>query len=285
MPLTMPAVKIVGYILAFLILLSFIQFLLSIFPPKTRSQTTPADFGLDYEDVTFTTNDGIKLAGWWIPGDGNKTVIIGHGYPFDKGNIMRPTRWLHPKYNLLYYDHRSFGQSKGSVTTAGPRETKDVEAAIRFVKKKQKGPIGLYGFSLSAAAMLMANHTGVKAVVSDSTYATMDNMINRVYAIFGPFRFPFVWLTQGYALAFLRINSKDVSPAQSLAKSKVPVLLIHGDKDTQIPVSNAHELYDSSNKNTTQLWIVAGADHGEAMAVERAEYRRRVTVFLEKHLR
>ena len=280
-----PYVKIIVGIVAFILLLSFAQFLISIFPQKVRSTNTPADIGLKYEAVSFKTSDGITLAGWWVPGKSNKTVIVGHGYPFDKGNIIRATKFLHPKYNVLYYDHRSFGQSEGKLTTAGPRETKDVEAAIRFAKKKSKGPIGLYGFSLSAAAMLMANHTGVKAIVSDSTYSSLTNIIHRVYAIFGPLRYPFVWLTEIYSTVFLGINANNVSPADSLAKTKIPVLLIHGDKDSQIPVSNAHELYDRANKNTTTLWIVKGADHGESLSIVKDEYRRRVTSFLDKNLK
>ena len=274
--------KVLVYVIIFIAVFSLLQFLLSIFPPKERSPVTPDEFGLRYENVSFTTSDGIKIAAWWIPGKGNKTVIVGHGYPFDKGNIIQATTWLHPRFNVLYYDHRSFGQSKGRVTTAGPREAKDVEAAVRFVQRKKKGPIALYGFSLSAAAMLMANHSGVKAIVSDSTYASMDNMIHRIYALFGPFRWPFVFFTKAYSLIFLGINANDVVPAKNLARTDVPVFLIHGSKDSQIPVKNAHELYNAANKNKTTLWIVEGADHGQSIEVAGNEYVRKVTEFLEK---
>ena len=84
--------------------------------------------------------------------------------------------------------------------------------------------------------MLLANHSQVKAIVIDSTYSSMNNMIHQIYNIFGPLRYPFVWLTKLYAYLFLGINVNKVEPAKSLAKISIPVLLIQGDKDSQIPV-------------------------------------------------
>src|SRR5210317_2243914 len=89
--------------------ISLFQYNSLIRPHKFISKNKPKS---DYESVTFTTCDGIKLAGWWIPGKSDATIIVGHGYPFDKGNIYQGTRWLHPEFNLLYYDHRSFGESQ-----------------------------------------------------------------------------------------------------------------------------------------------------------------------------
>ncbi|MFQ5620341.1 MAG: hypothetical protein ACE5FT_00690 [Candidatus Nanoarchaeia archaeon] len=60
---------------------------------------------------------------------------MGHGYPFEKSNILPSSLFLYPQYNILLYDHRYFGESDGFYSTASLKETVDVEAAIKFTKK------------------------------------------------------------------------------------------------------------------------------------------------------
>jgi len=271
-------------ILGFILGLSLMQFILSIHPPRFSDGMTPDKLGLDYENVSFTTSDKIRIAAWLISSPKPKgTVIVGHGYPFDKANIFPVARFLYPDYNLLFYDHRYFGESSGWITTGGVKEPEDVKAAVRFVRKRFKDkPIALYGFSLSASSMLMANQK-VNAIISDSAYASLDNMVARLFAMFGPVKAPFVFATKFYASLFLRVQTKDVSPAKAVEKSKIPILVIHGDQDSQIPVENAYALKDSNP--SIELWIVKGSDHGEAYARHPKIYKKRVKDFLKKHMK
>ena len=184
----MEPLRIVLLIIAFIVVLSLLQFLISIHPPRYYDSRTPKDFGLQYENVHFETSDGIKIAGWWIPKKkANGTVIVGHGYPFDKGNILSQVLFLHPDYNLLLYDHRYFGESEGFITTVGIKEVRDVQAAVDFAKKRARKPVALYGFSLSASSMLMSQ-ADVRAIVTEAPYAHLHLMIKRVYSIFGPLK-------------------------------------------------------------------------------------------------
>lgn len=277
--------KIFIFLIVFILILSLAQFFTSIHPSRYYSHNTPKDYGLEYENVSFITSDEIKIKGWLITSKkANGTVVIGHGYPFDKGNILPVVKFLFPGYNLLLYDHRYFGESSGLITTVGVREVKDVEAAVNFVKEKfgKEEPIALYGFSLSASAMLMAKQE-VKAIIADSSYANLENMIKQVYAIFGPLKFPLVKITNLLSIIFLRVNPKKVSPALAVKNSNVPILVIHGEKDSQIPVENAYIL-KASNPNI-ELWIVKGADHGEAYALVEEEYEKKVKTFLKKYIR
>jgi len=270
--------------IGFVLFLSMLQFFISTHPPRFYDSNTPKDYGLTYEDVSFTTSDKINIKGWLITSKtANATVIVGHGYPFDKGNILPVAEFLYPNYNLLLYDHRYFGESSGSMTTVGFREVEDVKAAISFVRNKfgENESIALYGFSLSASAMLMAKPR-VNAIVADSPYADLGKMISHVYRIFGPFKFPFVLTTKVLANIFLKLDPKEVSPALAIKNTNTPILVIHGEKDTQIPVENAYALKES-NPNI-ELWIVKGADHGEAYALYNKKYEKRVKDFLKKHM-
>ena len=270
--------------IGFVLFLSMLQFFISTHPPRFYDSNTPKDYGLTYEDVSFTTSDKINIKGWLIKSKtANATVIVGHGYPFDKVNILPVAKFLYPDYNLLFYDHRYFGESSGSITTVGFREVEDVKAAINFVHERfgKNKSVALYGFSLSASAMLMAKPQ-VNAIIADSPYADLEKMINHVYKIFGPFKFPFVLTTNVLANIFLKLDPKKVSPALAIKNTSTPILIIHGEKDTQIPVENAYALKES-NPNI-ELWIVKNAYHGQAHFYNKNEYEKIVKDFLKKHM-
>ena len=276
--------KIIALLMGLIIIISLLQFFVNIHPPRYYSSDTPDNYDLEYENVSFTTSDNIKIKGWLIISEkANGTVIIGHGYPFDKGNILPVAKFLYPDYNLLYYDHRYFGESSGSISTAGMKEKNDVKAALDFVNNKfGKKPVALYGFSLSASAMLMSD-TDVDAIISDSAYANLENMIKHIYSIFGPFKYPFIQLTNMFSMLFFKIHPKNVSPASAVKDMKIPILVMHGDKDSQIPVENAYLLKE--NNSHIELWIIKGADHGQAYALHPEEYKKRVKDFLKKNMK
>lgn len=274
---------IILIVLGFIIFLSFVNFLLSIHPPRYTTTITPKDLGLEYELISFTTEDNLILKGWLIPNNSTKKVlIITHGYPFDKGNIMQATHFLSPHFNLLYFDFRYFGESQGKYTSVGYHEKRDLKAAVSFLKEKNFTKIGTLGFSLGAATILMTNSPDIKAIVADSSYADIDKMIKRTYFIFPSItKMPFVWLTKLYTFIFLRIKTSQISPLKEIHNIKTPILLIHATEDTQIPVENSKLLYETSNKNTTQLWLIPG-DHGTSIA--HPEYQEKIIQFFEKNL-
>ena len=275
---------IIGIIIVLIFIFSLFQFLVSIHPPRFYDYKTPKDYDIDYRDISITTSDKIIIKGWLIKSDkANGTIIIGHGYPFDKGNILPIARFLYPDYNLLFYDHRYFGESEGKITTAGLKEVEDVKSVIKFVKEEfgEDEQIALYGFSLSASAMLMTNQK-VNAIIADSAYANLENMVKQIYSIFGPFKFPFVKITEMLSKIFFGKYPYEVSPALAIKNSKVAILVIHGEKDSQIPVENAYAL-KKSNPNI-ELWIVEGADHGFSYAINPNEYKSKIKLFLKEHM-
>jgi len=277
-------IKIIIFLIVFVLIISLLQFFISIHPPKYNSKNTPEMYGLKYENVSLITEDKITIKGWLIESKkANATVIIGHGYPFDKGNILPVAKFLYPDYNLLFYDHRYFGESSGSISTVGLKEIKDVEAVVNFIHKRfPNQPVALYGFSLSASAMLMAQ-PNVNAIVADSAYADLEHMINHIYAIFGPLKYPFVKITELFAVIIFKVEPKKVSPAEAIKDSDTPILVIHGEKDTQIPVQNAYLLKESNPD--IEFWIVKNADHGQAYALVKDEYEQRIKSFLKKYMK
>ncbi len=277
-----PWIKYAGYIIGFIILFSLLNFWLNTHPPKFRSRDTPINYGLEYEKVQFKTQDGLTLTGWLIPGKKKTpTIIVGHGYPFDKGNILPVVTFLHPDYTLFLFDFRSFGESHGTSTTGGVKEIQDFNAAIKYLdsRKDINHTYGAYGFSLSAFTFLAAKHPKIKAIVSDSAYSSIHDIIEQTYFYLGPLKFPFVWMTEFYGKLFYGLDAKKYE-----ARVTVPTLLIHGDADSQIPISQTQKIYDSADKKLAQLWIIEGADHGMSYTTNPKEYKARIKDFFSKHI-
>lgn len=258
----------------------------SIRPEKIASTNTPEAFGLDYESVSFFTEDGIRIAGWYVPkkgGEGKSTVIALHGYPADKGDILSRVVFLADKYNLLLIDFRYFGESGGSYSTVGARETGDLAAAVNFALSRRAEKIGIYGFSMGGAVALMAlpKVPAVDAVVAEASYAQLALMTRELYRLFGPAKGFLTALTAVAAKAALGIDLYAVSPADAVVGTDKPVLLIHGRYDKVIPFENAElialSLRDDPN---AEFWFNESRVHGEASR----ELPEKVGAFFDKHL-
>lgn len=276
---------VLSLILGTVIVFSIIQFLFSIRPARHYTNVTPEDANLKYEPVSFVTEDNVKIKAWWIPNKRTKaTVIVGHGYLFDKGKTLHIAEFLHKKYNLLLYDHRYFGESSGMITTGGCKEVKDVKAAVRYVKhrKGRKAPIALFGFSMSASAMLMSKEK-VKAIIADSPYSTLRNAIAEMFTSFDPLQTPFLNVMSIMSKLCLGKSLRQISPQDSVKCLRTPILLIHGNKDTQIGVHNAKELKKANKR--IHLWIVPRTDHVQAHFTQKEKYERRVLEFLKNKLK
>lgn len=272
-------VIIICILVLFIVGFSILNIILSVIPPRYVSPITPKDLGFEYEEIWLETEDKVKLNAWFIPNNkSDKLIIICHGYPFDKGNVLGFTDFLHDNYNLLFFDFRAMGKSKGKYTTVGYNEVKDFNAAVDFLKKGGFKKIGALGFSLGAATIIMANNHNIDAIVADSSYANLEKMVEQQYRIFFIFKKPFVIITRILGRMFLGVDIKKVSPQEAIREIKVPVLLIHGEKDEQIPVENSKLIHEANPQ--TELWIIPNAMHGEAHAINPEEYEKRVLGFL-----
>jgi dipeptidyl aminopeptidase/acylaminoacyl peptidase len=295
--------KLLYWIFGLIVFLPLFNLLLGVHPPRFETDDDPKKYGLDYESVSFPTSDGLNLRGWFIPaatvlGEGLQqgemawntcaTILVGHGYPFDKANILRHALFLHPRFHLLVFDFRYFGESEGSYTTAGLLETRDVQAAVEYVKSRSDvNPerIGALGFSMSASAFILTRHPDVKAIVADSPYATLEGLIARQFFFLPGFtKWPLVALTKLYARLLLGVRVSDAAPVDVVRDLNAPLLLIHGDADSQIPIEHSQSIYANADHDKTTFWIVPGADHGFAHGLEGSRYEMRVRQFFEQHL-
>jgi uncharacterized protein len=276
--------RAVLYVFLFLLVISLWGFYSSIRPPKIISSLTPRDLTMEYEDVSFRTADGLTLRGWFIPSvkKTEKTLILLHGYPADKGNILPALAFLHENFNLLLFDFRYLGASEGSYSTAGAKEVEDLLAAIRLLKTRGVKEVGVWGFSMGGAVALMAIEKApeIKAVVSESSYASLAEMALQLFPI-PLLKYPIAYIVGLYANLFLGIDVGDVSPAERIRNTTVPILLIHSSADAVIPFSHARSLQQALAKNSSaEFWFNEQFAHGHLAS----DYRTRVGNFFLKHL-
>lgn len=292
---------IVLWVTGAIVLLPLLNLGLSVHPPRFKTDDDPGRYGLQYERVAFPTADGLTLRGWFVPAAPserpsglsqssgcNATIVVGHGYPFDKANILSHALFLHGRFNLLFVDFRYFGESEGFYTTAGLLETRDVAAAMAYLQQRtdvDPERIGAMGFSMSAAAFILTRHPAIRAIVADSSYASLEDLVGRQFFFLpGPTKWPLVVLTKLYARLLLGVDVETAAPARAVHESAAPLLLIHGEADSQIPVEHARQVYAHADPATTEVWLVPGADHGQAHAIEGPRYEVRVRTFFEHHL-
>jgi len=274
---------IIGIVL--LLLTSLWGFYISVKPPKIKSSVTPMDYGMGYESISFTTKDQLILDGWFIPHqdpENAKTIILLHGYPADKGDVLPLTRFLNDKYNLLYFDFRYLGQSEGRYSTAGALEKEDLLTAIRFLRSRGIDEVGAWGFSMGGAVALMAAPEApeIKAIVSDSAYARLQLMTYGLYRI-PVLRYPLGWLTGLWGRVFMGLDIGKVAPAESVKYLDIPILIIHSKEDEVILLKNALLIQESLKNNPkAEFWFQENLIHGQV----GRDYQNRILDFFERSL-
>jgi pimeloyl-ACP methyl ester carboxylesterase len=214
-------------------------------------------------------------------------VIVLHGYPYDKANVLGSTPFLHRHYDLLLLDFRYFGQSDGAMTTLGHREWQDVLAAVEYARERGASSIGLWGFSLGGAVALisLAHSDAIAAVTADSPFSDMGSMVMDYYRYIPIANHALAGLTDVLSRVVLGVAPGNVSAARAVAGSTTPVLLIHSSVDRTIPVDHFHRLKDALARNpNAEFWLLDNAHHGMSQSSDQALYERRVLDFFARHL-
>ncbi len=237
----------------FLLAIIMLQAKLIFFPEKL-----PANYVFDLadseEEVLMTTVDGKKISGLLnrthLP-EARGVILYLHG---NAGSLrswkdVAPT-FTNLGFDILIIDYRGFGKSTGSPTEKGLYE--DAHTAWRFLLTRgyQPGNIVLYGRSVgTGVASELATQVNARAMILESPFTSMVAVAKALY----PFLLP------GLILRFRFETDKRID------RIKMPVLIIHGDRDEIIPVDHSHKLH-AQFKERSKLVIVAQAGHNDISA-------------------
>lgn len=218
------------------------------------------------EDCWFMTEDGVKLHGWFARKDSAiATLVISHG---NAGNlshrlpIIKTFRDL--GFNVFMYDYRGYGRSEGAPDEEGVY--RDGRAAFDYVTKRSdvdSTSVILFGTSLGGAvAVDVALDRPAAGMILESTFSSANDVARVAYP-FLPVQF--------------MLRSKFDS-AGKIRAIRIPLLFLHGDHDSIIPLSLARKLFEAANEPKT-FHVVSGADHNDVFWVGGRAYLEQIRNF------
>jgi uncharacterized protein len=255
---------------------------------ETTMRETSGALDSDLQDASITTPDAVVLQGWTIRPhykNGNAVMLL-HGLGDNRiGMSGYAQMFLAHGFTVLLPDSRSHGASGGSLATYGLLERNDIHQWFNFLLS-QDNPRCIFGFaeSMGAAELLQALSVEPRfcAVAVESSFSSFreiayDRMGQPFHlgpwfgrTLFRPVvEFAFLYARWNYGLNMLQI-----SPQNAVAATSVPVFLIHGEVDSNIPVRHSRQIH-AANSNTL-LWEVPGADHCGAVNADPHQLEQRV---------
>ena len=260
-------------------------------PRRSLIASTPAESGLSFEPITFTSPDGLRLAGWYIPSHNGATIILCHGLGANRvGMLPQAALLAEHGYGSFLFDFRAHGESEGEMVTYGYAETDDVLAAVDYLLSRpdvDPQRIGTLGGSLGAATAIRAaaRSTHLKAVVAESAFTSLEDEVASSFTAFsGLPAFPFAPLTVAFAQRQTGLRISEVRPIDDIPSiAPRPVFIIHGTDDDLIPAEQGLRLYEAAG-DPKELWMVDMMGHGSALGIFPDEYERRVIGFFDKAL-
>jgi fermentation-respiration switch protein FrsA (DUF1100 family) len=245
-----------------------------------------------WEDVSFRTEDGLRLSGWFFPRrDARAVVILCHGHQFHRMQMLEVLYALREgPFGFLLFDFRCAGRSEGQLSTIGADEVRDVRAAVDWLRSRPDTatlPIGVFGYSMGGAVAIMAaaQDDRIRAVASQGAYATLERAIadrGRFFAgTLGP-----VLVRPALALGkrWLRYNPADVAPLKVIgAIAPRPVMICHGEWDPYISPEDARLLYDAAGEPKV-LRVVPCSWHISIAPDHKRAYYADLRAFFEQAL-
>jgi uncharacterized protein len=271
--------------LAFLVTLPFVMYPLAqsyVVTHSARAYVPTPQLGAAHEDVSFTTSDGLRLHGWFVPSKNGATVI---SFPGRKGP-QKPARLLvRNGYGVLLFDRRGEGESDGDPNALGWRGTRDLEAAIAYLESRpdvDANRIGGVGVSVGGEVMLQAaaETNDFKAIVSEG--AGIRSVREAVH-MKGIEKVAPSWLF-GLVTVGTAISTSDLPPpslADLSAEIAEPTLFIHATPGQG--GETLTEQYYEAAKGPKEYWAAPGG-HTGAIDAAPEEYDRRVVAFFDRWL-
>lgn len=244
------------------------------------------------QDVYVQSKDGLRLHGYWIPAENPRgTVLLVHGY---RSTMLVDFGLAFAFYhalgmNILVPEHRCHGKSEGKYITFGVKESEDITQWISYHNDHfGMQQIFLSGMSMGASTVLyLADQSlpaNVKCIIADCGFTSPWEILGEVFR--SVTHFPAaasLWATDLFARVFAGFSLKEKDTRKTLAKAKLPVLMIHGSADDFVPCRMTLEGFDACTADK-ELLIVQGAGHGVSFLVDKQSYTTKVIAFLEKHL-
>ena len=250
-----------------------------------RAVVPEPNLGATPEDVSFTTRDGLRLEGWFVPSRNGATVIA---FPGRSGPQKHARMLVEHGYGVLLFDRRGEGASEGDPNTFGWVGDRDLHAAAAYLRTRpdvDPERIGAIGLSVGGEMLIhtAAHSDAFKAIVSEgaSGQSIRDQFANTSTrdAIMGYSAVTVATALFTSTLPPPRLKS-DVARIAPTAS-----FFIYGENGQGGTEEKPNKGFYAAAGEPKQLWEVPNGQHIAGITTEPAEYERRVIGFLDRHLR
>jgi fermentation-respiration switch protein FrsA (DUF1100 family) len=243
----------------------------NLYFPTREMEQMPGDFGLEYEDVSLTTEDRVKINGWYFPSRDPKGVVLffhGNGENISQ-RIDVAQFFLEHDFEVFLVDYRGYGKSRGRPSEQGL--CNDAKASYDFLvneKSKKSEHIIVYGFSLGGAVAIdLASRVDISLLIVQSSFTSTEDMGKRLYPNLPLGRF----IKQRYD-SILKID-----------KVNSPVLIIHSPEDEVIPFEHGRRLHDKALE--PKAFIETSGGHCDTPHFTEQQHIQKLINFLDMHHR
>ena len=236
------------------------------FYPDRLLSATPASWGLEYEDVFLTAEDGVKLHGWYIPRQGSDRVLLFlHG---NAGNISHRGESIAVFHrlglNVLIFDYRGYGQSQGEPSERGLYQ--DAAAAWHYLigtRGFDGEDIILFGRSLGGVvAANLASEVQAGGVILESTFSSARDVAGSLFPILSRF-------------IVMRYGFDTVGYLKGVA---CPVLVLHSPEDDIIPFYLGEKVFQAAGE--PKLFVKMQGGHNGGFLQSQPRYEQELGRFI-----
>jgi uncharacterized protein len=259
--------------------------------PNNRPPTTdPYQVSADVMAWSAKTADGLTLRGWYCPTPKHRRLIVlVHGMGGSRDEMARIGRDLHVEgYDVLLFDLRGHGSSDRSRLYMGGRERGDLRAVLDWASRQgySADRVGWLGYSMGASTLLMEaeQNAKIRTVVLDSPFGNLPELLDRQLTQHS--HLP-KWFNPGILMAAriaYGVRTDNLVPLRSALRwGERPMLLIHGEADSIVPVSQARQIARAIGP-TCQALILPGVEHVGAYNREPGRYIAAVDRFFDRNL-
>lgn len=159
-------------------------------------------------------------------------------------------------------------------------------AVERFGEEKS---VFFMGVSTGASVAMMSSNLGlpksVRGIIDDCGFTSTMEMIDVNCKSHLPDYIPtrmFDFFVEMGTSVWGHFCISKADACKAVSQTDIPILIIHGDRDTKAPLSMAYRLYDSCSSEK-QLYVVHGANHAESYRKDPEGYENVIAQFVEEH--
>lgn len=228
---------------------------------------TPADAGMDFEDVRIAAADGVRLHGWFIKGSSTRVLLFFHG---NAGNISHRLasigQFLGLGLSVMIIDYRGYGQSEGKTTEAGIY--RDAEAAWAYLTQERgvrPQDIVVFGRSVGASvAAKLASEHDPSGLILESSFTSVPDIAAELYR----------WLPARW------LSRLSHATREYVRDVRCPVLVVHSRDDEIIPFHHGEAILAAAPEPRSLL--VLHGTHNDAFIRDERIYLEGLRAFLAR---